>query len=115
MTTAEKITEVQVLVENDEHATDSVCMVYLRRAENAILSRLYRVRGSIPDGAVMPEMYEHLQCEKAAREFLRRGAQGELVHNENGTNRTYGSVDDEDIMCQVMPYAAVPARGEEDE
>lgn len=105
MNTSEKILTVQTLVENDEAATDALVGVYLSNAEAAILRRLYPF--GVPDGAEVPDMYAFSQCELASRYFLRRGAQGEITHNENGVNRTYGTVNDEDILREVMPYAKV--------
>lgn len=109
MTNEEKILNVQTLVENDEAATDALVSVYLASAEAAILRRLYPF--GIPEGAAVPGIYEFSQCELAARYFLRRGAQGEVVHNENGVNRTYGSTNDEDILREIMPYGKVMGTG----
>lgn len=108
MTNEEKISNVQTLVENDEAATDALVSVYLSQAKAAILRRLYPF--GIPEDADVPPIYEYSQCELASRYFLRRGAQGEVVHNENGVNRTYGSVNDEDILREIMPYAKVMGR-----
>lgn len=106
MTEAEKITTVQTLVENDTAATDAVVTVYLKDAESAILRRLYP--WGIPETATsVPSEYEMLQCKLAMRYFLKRGAEGEYIHDENGTNRHYGSVNDEDLLSEVVPYAKV--------
>ena len=106
MTNAEKITTVQTLVENDASATDAVVTVYLKDAEAAILRRLYP--WGIPETvASVPSEYEMLQCKLAMRYFLKRGAEGEYIHDENGTNRHYGSVNDEDLLSEVVPYAKV--------
>ena len=104
MTTDEKITMVQALV-SDTDATDALVGVYLKQAESAIYNRLYPF--GIPDAATIPMRYEVLQCTLAARYFLRRGAEGEIAHNENGINRTYQSVDDEDLLSQVIQIAKV--------
>lgn len=105
MELSEKIAAVQTLVENDEDACASLVAVYLDSAQAAILRRLYPF--GIPQGATVPDIYAFSQCELAARYFLRRGAQGEVAHNENGISRTYGSVNDEDILREIMPYAKV--------
>lgn len=107
MTDQEKISTVQVLVENDPTATDAVVTVYLAKAESAILRRLYPygIPSTVTD--LIPEKYELLQCELASRYFLKRGAEGEYIHDENGTNRHYGSVNDEDLLSEVVPYAKV--------
>ena len=104
MTDSEKITMVQTLVENDAEATDSVVPVYLTLACNAMLERLYPY-DSAKAAADIPERYDTIQCELAARYFLRRGGQGEINHEENGVNRQYASVDDEDILRRLTPFA----------
>ena len=106
MTESEKKNTVKVLVENDPSATDDVVSVYLRLAKNTMLERLYPFRAE-EDGSELPVRYETLQCELAARYFLRRGSQGETNHEENGINRSYASVDDEDILRRLTPYAKV--------
>lgn len=105
MSDTEKITIVQTLVSNDPEATDAVVSVYLKDAEAAILRRLYP--WGLPDDATVPSEYEMLQCKLAMRYFLKRGAEGEYIHDENGTNRHYGSVNDEDLLQEVVPYAKV--------
>ena len=103
MTTAEKITRVQTLLDNDTSASASLVTIFLEDAESAILNRIYPF--GIPDDAEMPTRYESIQCKLAQRYFLRRGAEGEIVHNENGVNRTYDSVDDEDLFKTIVPIA----------
>ena len=110
MTDAEKISTVKVLVENDESATDAVVTVYLNKAEAAIMRRLYP--WGVPSGADVPSEYEMLQCELASRYFLKRGAEGEYIHDENGVNRHYNSANDEDLLQEVVPYAKVIGGGE---
>lgn len=107
MTENDKITTVQALVSSDEEATDALVAVYLSDAESAILGRLYRVYGDIPADATLPRYCESIQCRLAARMFLRRGGEGELRHSENGVAREYGSVSDEDLLKEVIPFAKV--------
>lgn len=106
MTTSEKIATVKALT-NESDLTDDVVTVYLEKAKNAIRNRMYPF--SLPKDKngnevtfEVPQKYEMLQCELASRYLLRRGGEGELVHNENGINRTYGSVNDSDLLCEVM-------------
>lgn len=106
MTHAEKVEIVTTLVDNDPEATPEVVRVYLLSAAQKILDRLYPMnREKYADG--VPDEYGMLHCELAARLFLRRGGEGETSHEENGVNRTYGSVDDEDILSRITPYAMV--------
>lgn len=105
MTDEEKITMLKALCEDDEELTDSMASVYLAQAEAAIFRRLYPF--SIPDEATVPKQYEMLQCELASRYFFRRGGQGESHHHENGVIRVYGSVNDEDLLMEVMQIATI--------
>lgn len=41
----------------------------------------------------VPEAYGHLQVEVAEYMLNKRGAEGELSHNENGVNRSYENAD----------------------
>lgn len=107
MTDAEMILTVQTLVD-DEAATDALISVYLSKAKAVVLRRLYPF--GMQKGAEVPDIYHMNECELAARYFLRRGAEGETVHNENGVNRTYGSPNDEDILREIMPYGRVFGR-----
>ena len=107
MTDTVKIAMVKTLVENDEAATDAVVSVYLEKARAAILRRLYPW-GQWTDETTVPLKYEMLQCELASRYFLKRGAEGEYIHDENGVNRHYNSANDEDLLSEVVPYAFVP-------
>ena len=54
-----------------------------------------------------PAQFEMEQCELAVRYFARRGAYGEVAHNENGINRAWASEDDLDIMKRIPPLAKV--------
>ena len=105
MTQAEKIAYTRVLVENDTEAVDATLTVYLSLALSKIHDEMYPYD---KEGTkTVPAVYDELQCELAARLFLRRGGQGELSHSENGVNRTYGSVDDRDLLNKVIPVAKV--------
>ena len=106
MTQAEKILMVKSLVENDPLATDELVAVYLTLACNTMLERLFPYDAN-KDSGDLPIRYDTIQCELAARYFLRRGGQGEINHEENGVNRQYDSVDDEDILKRLTPFAKV--------
>ena len=106
MTDVEKTNMVRTLVENDSDATDEVIATYLSLACSAMLERLYPF-DTDKDSTDLPVRYDALQCELAARYFLRRGGQGEINHEENGVNRQYGSVDDSDILNRLTPFAKV--------
>lgn len=101
MTTAEKIAYVQALADDPE-ATDALVTAYLTKAKAAIFARMYPT-GNRPETVTdVPERYEVQQCDLALRYFMRRGGDAELSHGENGIQRRYGSVNDEDILMEIM-------------
>lgn len=106
MINSEKIAMVKALVLNDPAATDAVVTVYLSIAANKMLERLYPYDTDKGESDI-PDRYATLQCELSARLFLRRGSEGETSHEENGVNRAYATVDDEDILCRITPFAKV--------
>lgn len=106
MTNSEKIAMVKTLVENDAGATDAVVTVYLSLSANKMLERLFPYDANKEESDI-PSRYDTIQCELAARLFLRRGSEGETTHEENGVNRQYASVDDEDILNRLTPFAKV--------
>ena len=105
MTEAEKIATVKTL-DDDSTLTDTFVTTYLTKAEYAIRNRMYPFGLPKENGQeitfVVPAKYEMLQCELASRYILRRGGEGEISHNENGINRSYNSVNDEDLLMEVM-------------
>lgn len=104
MTTAEKITMVKTLT-GDTAAADALISVYLDDAQAAILRRRYPF--GLPEEASVEPIYEMLQVKLAARYYLRRGGEGEMRHSENGIDRTYGSVNDEDLLSEITSFAKV--------
>ena len=104
MTTIEKKTLVQSLV-GQGTLDDTLLTNYLNLAEDKINNKLYPF--GVPNGYSMPTQYDYLQCELAARLILKRGAEGEVIHNVDGVNRTYASVDEEDLLKRVVPFARV--------
>lgn len=106
MTDNEKIAMVTTLVDNDPTATSAIITVYLQVACNKMLERLFPYDSS-KQASDIPGRYDVTQCELAARLFLRKGSEGENSHEENGVNRTYSSVDDEDLLSRLTPFAKV--------
>ena len=119
MTEADKIANVRVLADEPDatEMPDNTIAVYLEKAKRAIASRRYpfgipyeteTVDGVEVTTQVDPTLgYEMLQCELAGRYIQRKGAEGETSHNESGVNRSYGSVNDEDLLKEVMQVAKV--------
>lgn len=103
MTVSDKIVIVKSLT-GDADIGNDVIVAYLSIAEENILRRRFPFGY---EGKSLTGEYNLMQCELAARYVLRRGAEGEVSHNENGINRTYDSVNDEDILSRIVPYAKV--------
>jgi len=106
MSDAQKKAMVKTLVQNDTAATDEVVAVYLALACRKMLERLYPFDTEKGESDI-PFRYDVLQCELAARLFLRRGSEGENNHEENGVNRAYETVDDDDILSRLTPFVKV--------
>lgn len=103
MTDAEKIAFIQSLIDDVNVGSDEIG-TYLTVAANRIFQRLYPFGGA---PAVLPSQYDTLQCELVVRMIARRGGEGETAHSENGISRTWGSVDDEDILGRLVPFVGV--------
>lgn len=88
----------------DSTIDSSIITVYLSLASKRILQRLYPFDST---QTTLPSEYEYMQCELASRMYLRRGAEGETSHSENGISRSYGTVNDEDILSQIVPFVQV--------
>lgn len=107
MTIEEKIATVKTLT-NESDLTDTFVTTYLTKAEMAIRNRMYPFSLPIDEETgeeitfVVPAKYEMIQCELACRYILRRGGEGEIRHDENGISRTYSSVNDSDLLMEVM-------------
>lgn len=105
MTKAEKLNIVRTYIGADPNATDALISVYLDDAEESILNRRYPF--GIPEEACVPKEYERLQCRLAYEMYLRRGAEGETDHSEDGVSRKYASADYEEILRNVIQIAKV--------
>lgn len=91
-------------------ANEDILLFYLDTAEATILERLYPFGTS---EISVPEKYELKQIEIALYLYNKRGAEGEIAHNENGISRTYESAGVPDSMLKgIVPFASVLSRKE---
>lgn len=104
MSEEKKIDYVKSMID-DTAITDELITVYLDIAKADILSRMFPF--GVPEDTDMPTRYDILQTKLAARYIMRRGAEGELSHSENGISRSYKSVNDEDLLMEVMQQVVV--------
>ena len=90
---------------NDPQLSDDLLTEYLDEAEAEILNRLY----PFGDGTEMlPQKYFRLQVEIAEFLALKKGAEYEESHDENGIKRNYGENHiPENLLRQITPYVKV--------
>lgn len=103
MTDTEKIQMIQQLI-TDMTVSSSDIQSYLALAADRIIKCVWPFGGA-PEN--WPDQYDLVQVQLAIRMIARKGGEGEIAHSENGISRTYGTVDDEDILRQLVPYVGV--------
>lgn len=103
MTMTEKINMLNILA--GESLSESMASAYLTLAGQKILQKAFPFDHT---QTRVPERYELLQLEIAAHMYLKRGAEGETSHSENGVSRHYETASVPDSMLkQVIPHAKV--------
>ena len=111
MTKAKK----QTMLQHMTGETDvDVLSTYLTLAENIVLNKAFPFGNGEEE---MPEKYETVQVEIAAYMLNKRGAEGEIVHLENGVSRHYEDGDiPPTLLRRITPMAAtLSATSEDDE
>lgn len=105
MTDSEKLLELRALTRSRDD--DDTLLSFLALAKRKMLNRLYPFANSYM-GLDIPERYESLQFEIATVLMNKRGAEGEVQHNENGVNRIYGNGDVSNLLAEITPMCALP-------
>lgn len=82
-----KVTKEMIGIPNLD---DDLVRLYLDLAGDEITTRLYPY-ADIP--MAVPDIHATRQCKLAAFLYLKRGAEGETSHNENGVQRSYENGD----------------------
>lgn len=104
MTDTDKLSMLRTLC-GDSNVSDDVLMVYLTLAADIILQRAYPAAHDTSTLEV-PTRYETLQVQIANELYQKRGAEGELAHNEDGVNRSYESAGvSEALLKRIVPFA----------
>ncbi len=86
-----------------DETDDDILSVALENAESVILNRLYPFGA---DGTILPTRYDYLQVRIAAYFLNKRGAEGEVQHNENNVYRYYESGDvPNSLLDEIVPFA----------
>ena len=102
MTHNEKITLVSSL---SGELDETIVSAYLTIAGQKILALAYPFDHTVED---VPAQYEHVQIDAAVYLLNKRGAEGELIHDENGIRRTYENADLPASMLRcVVPLCGV--------
>lgn len=99
MTEIEKIESMRVAIAPDT-AEDNVLLSEIQAAETMILNKMYPFGYS--DDVTVPLRYERLQIKLAVELFTQRGAEGQASHSENGTTRTWPTVNR--MLAQIVPH-----------
>lgn len=99
MTISEKIEAMSVAIDPDT-ADKRVLETQLAEAEAMILNKLYPF--GYPEDMDLPARYDRLQIKLAVELYTQRGAEGQASHTENGTTRTWPSVNR--ILAQIPSY-----------
>lgn len=95
MTDEEKLSMLKAFVADeiavDPTLTDEVLTAYLTRAAQYIVEWRYPLESTVTDDMRMTaiDKYEQVQIEVAEELIHKRGAQGEVSHDETGIKRTY--------------------------
>lgn len=85
---------------------DSILTSALDNAALIVLNKLYPF--GYEDDINVPTRYQGIQVRLAAYFLNKRGADGELQHNENNVYRYYGSADvPKDMLNEITPYGSV--------
>lgn len=88
MTIEEIISKVSLMA-NEENT--EIINAYLDIAKNKILLKAFPFEDI--SSMEMPEKYQSLWIDATVFLLLKRGAEGETTHNENGVNRSWASDD----------------------
>ena len=103
MTENEKLVRLEVLISPDTASTD-LLLYLLEQAEGIVLNRRYPF--GPPEDAMVPAAYEHIQLQIAVELYSKMGSEGQLIHRENGIDRTYESADvSPSLLRRIVPVA----------
>jgi len=110
MTDAEILTQVELETGCDD---TTLLSSYIEDAKSAIINKAYPFKFGITE---VPPKYHRRWVEIAVYLFNKRGAEGEEIHNENGTNRHYEAASVPNSMLRdIVPVAKIPSREETDD
>ena len=111
MTNAQKLERLKILLsEGGEVPDDNTLNTYIEAAGAEILAWKYHLIGGVPDGTEVPETYDIIQIYAVIAGYTHAGAEGQVLHIENGVHRHYNYDDMLGyIHNNVLPYVRVGA------
>ena len=109
MDITEKLAEVKRMLEPATE-DDSVLLSYLDQAKSIILNRLFPyMSDEEAEETELPKRFDWKQVRICVYLLNKRGAEGEVQHQENGINRRYRNSDvPEDMLSDVFPFVGLP-------
>lgn len=100
----EKLLSLRQRVEPDT-VSDDLLSELLAQAEAIVLNRRYPF--GYPEGMEVPAQYARVQIAIALELYVKRGAEAQTSHSENGINRTYEAGDvSPSLIKQIIPMCA---------
>lgn len=90
MTDAEKLTVLKSMLDPGDTTSDDTANAYLAAAEKAVINIAYPFGNGTE---IMPEKYDYEQIEIALYMLNKRGSEGEKLHIEAGTHRSFEAAD----------------------
>lgn len=109
MTDEEKLNLVGMMT---DETSESVLSAYLSLAKMVILEKAFPF-GNYPED--LPDQYDAVHVEIAAYMINKRGAEGEIVHLENGVSRHWEDAGvAPSLLRRITPYA-VPIKANTNE
>ena len=96
----EKLAMLKTMIESTD--SDEVLLTYLKIAGKKIIAKAFPFNTTITEA---PVQYDVLQCEIAAYMLNKRGAEGQLMHSENGITRQYETADvPSSLLKTITPF-----------
>jgi hypothetical protein len=101
MTNSEKLARFEVLISPDT-ASKELLSFLLEQSEGIVLNKRYPF--GVPEEAVVPVAYEHIQLQIAVELFSKMGAEGQTDHSENGVTRKWEAGDvSQSLLKRIVP------------
>lgn len=103
MTDAEKLAVLKKMLDTGDTTSDEIANAYLAAAEKAVINIAFPFGDGTEE---MPEKYDYEQIEIALYMLNKRGAEGENLHIEAGTHRSFETADiPVSLRSRITAYA----------